>query len=177
MLAEARPGLARPIFAVGFLAMLVAGGWNFYWFPPIQDGAYLIARYGRIETPWPAGVLPTTMLVSGLIILLHGVLFARAGTVPEDSGKAETAIEMGVFALLAILLMAALTLYLNVLISNGPGWWMLYALVPATLLIIAGCRLTRWRAVAIWLAFFSGAYALLVLASAGLFEMAVAQVY
>jgi len=172
-LATARPTLTRWLFAGAFTAMLIAGGWNFFWYPPIQDGAYLIARYGGNEVPWPAGVLPTVLLVSGLVILLQGALSGHPGTVPEPAGKADTTAEIGVFTGLAIVLLAAYAASIKVLVETGTGWWMLIALGGAGLVFAIGIGLNRRYPVTIWLCYFAGAFAALVLSTTALFASAV----
>lgn len=114
------------VYAVAALLMLAATGGNFFFYPPIPDGAYFLVRYGHEARGelWPASAAWHVLGLSGvawsLALALEGGPTAKGWRIGAEA------------ALLALLIAAgalALELFTQMLPGvAGPwpraGWWL-----------------------------------------------------
>ena len=133
MLALRAVNRIRAGFALAALLIAAAAGWNFYFYPPIPDGAYFLVRYGHSAAVelWPAGaawhVIATAALACSLALAIE---------VGLPGGVRRIAGEIGLLALLTIVGALLFDLLTQALIAaggrSGLVWWL-----PAGMMAVA----------------------------------------
>jgi hypothetical protein len=119
-------GRNSAVYALAALLMALCAGYNFYFYPPIPDGAYFLVRYGHTDAGelWPAAAVWHVIGFAGVAWSL--ALVFGGPPVAGRRGLAEAA--------LLVLLIAAGSILLELFTQTLPG-----ATVP-------------WRWAAPWLA-------------------------
>jgi hypothetical protein len=154
----------RVAYLVAALGVAIFAGQNFYRFPPIDDGAYFLLRYGRDGGEWVRAE-PSAYMLSFAAL---GWSLERASAGQRTSGFVLRVVVLGVFTVAAC---AVFTLFMRLLVG-GSGIAALSAVVAAALVVAIGLRrLTKHRDWARTGCALSLTLALLSLAGWGLYSL------